>query len=88
MITPNGDGVNDTWNYPAPNKSKVHIRILNRWGEVLYDVKSFNVRWDGRTNSGLKVPDGTYFYIAEITSGQGGTTQKSGYITVLGNGSQ
>ena len=88
VITPNGDGVNDTWNYPAPNKSKVHIRILNRWGEGLYDVESFNVRWDGRTNSGLKVPDGTYFYIAEITSGQGGTTQKSGYITVLGNGSQ
>lgn len=73
-ISPNGDGVNDTWiihgieDYPDNN-----IKIFNRWGNLIYEVNNYdnivNV-WDGAVNRGLKLskmaPYGTYFYILEL----------------------
>ena len=37
--------------------------IFNRWGQQIYSWNNIKGFWDGRTSSGSKVPDGTYFYI-------------------------
>ncbi len=70
-FSPNGDGVNDNWiiegieNFPD-NK----VKIFNRWGDQIIALDRYdnvNSVWDGRNAKGNLVPDGTYFYIVEIT---------------------
>ena len=66
-FTPNGDGVNDTWNirYLAafPDAS---VSIFNRWGELLYEQNNGYLNaWDGKYK-GKKLPIGTYYYIIDL----------------------
>ncbi len=64
-ITPNGDGINDTWVIDMielfPN---CEVMIFNRWGEKLFYSKGYptSERWDG-TYKGKPLPVGTYYYI-------------------------
>ncbi len=67
-ITPNGDGVNETWNilnldlYPDND-----ITILNRWGDVIYKTAPYLDPWDG-TYKGTPVTDGTYYYLIKLNN--------------------
>jgi hypothetical protein len=52
----------------------VKFRVYNRWGVEVYNSEldnrmgefSIMINWDGRTNSGVDVPTGVYYYIADI----------------------
>lgn len=75
-ITPNGDGHNDTWvidnieEYPDNS-----VSIYNRWGSEVWNANSYNnttVIWNGNNSQGQPLPDGTYFYIVQVS----GTTYK------------
>lgn len=63
QFTPNGDGYNDFFyignvnNYPH-----FELEIFNKWGQRVHRQKESYVPWDG-TWGGIKVPDGTYYYI-------------------------
>ena len=59
VITPNSDGTNDIFqlNFPV-----IRTEIYNRWGQKLFE-SSNDAFWDGRTTTGNKVPEGTYYYI-------------------------
>ncbi|MBI2722586.1 MAG: gliding motility-associated C-terminal domain-containing protein [Bacteroidetes bacterium] len=65
-VTPNNDGVNDTWwignleNYPNNE-----VMILNRYGQLLYETKGYKNTWDGMYN-GQRLPDGTYFFVLKF----------------------
>ena len=71
-FSPNGDGVNDTWiiqNIDSPEFSNNSIEIFNRWGQLIWDASTYNNRdvvWDGLSDSGVKLSEGTYYYIANI----------------------
>jgi gliding motility-associated-like protein len=68
VITPNGDGKNDTWVLnPKINLAGSHIVIFNRWGEVVYETDNYANDWGG-TYKGTtnKVPDGTYYYVLSV----------------------
>ena len=82
-FSPNNDGINDNlvikgiYNYPN-NK----IRIMNRWGNTVYEAQSYQNDWNGKNTMGLTIggddlPVGTYFYILELGEGNG---VKKGYI--------
>jgi gliding motility-associated-like protein len=64
-FTPNGDGLNDTWNIPTLNAfSDYEIRVFNRWGQLVYLSKNKS-GWDGRLN-GKDQPTGVYPYVISI----------------------
>ena len=66
MLTPNGDGKNDTWiiqNVQLLEGSPV--MIFNRWGTKLFETSSYQNDWDG-TYNGEPLPDGSYFYVVEF----------------------
>ncbi len=68
-ISPNGDGVNDTWEIDFledfPNAS---VLIYNRWGTLLYEQKNgYQATWDG-TFEGKALPIGTYYYVIDLKS--------------------
>ncbi|MBB5634957.1 gliding motility-associated-like protein [Pedobacter cryoconitis] len=80
ILTPNGDGSNDTWIVKNiddyPNNM---VKIFDRSGRLLYVKKNYDNSWDGTFN-GSPVAEGTYYYIFFYGDGLG---QKKGYITVI-----
>jgi gliding motility-associated-like protein len=73
MITPNGDGMNDSFIVPClSDKSKVPtntISIFNQWGDEVYHASPYNNDWEG-TFAGEDLPAGTFFYILDLHDGQ------------------
>jgi gliding motility-associated-like protein len=80
VLTPNRDGMNDLFKIDLPDGvgNCTDIKVFNRWGMKVYDSYGQNSGWDGRTTTGTKVPEGTYFYIIEIN----GITKK-GSLTLM-----
>lgn len=72
-ITSNGDGHNDLWiidyiDLHLPNT----VTIYNRWGMMVWKGDNYDnstVVWNGAAQDGSVLPDGTYFYIIEVTGG-------------------
>ena len=59
VFTPNGDGINDT--YEIPNLDRYisnQLIVFNRWGNRVFEAKNYNNDWDGGT-----LPDGVYYYV-------------------------
>lgn len=40
----------------------VHLTVLNRWGNVIYDNEKYLNDWNGKDMSGKDIEDGVYFY--------------------------
>ena len=67
-ISPNADGVNDTWDIQGIESiNEYQVKILNRWGQILYSSKNNYVPWDARYNGEI-VPTSDYYYIVEVFS--------------------
>jgi len=70
VITPNADGINDTWNIKnIENIESVEIHIFNRWGDSVYSKSTTGInyankseQWDGKYE-GKDLPLGTYVYL-------------------------
>jgi gliding motility-associated-like protein len=62
-FTPNGDGINDTWDIVGLIAyQNATVDIFNRNGTPLFHSIGYPVPWDGTFNN-LPVPVGVYFYI-------------------------
>jgi gliding motility-associated-like protein len=70
VITPNGDGKNDTFVVPVQNSS---LQIYNRWGKEVLNSPDYQNNW------GKGVGNGTYFY--EIATRRGNRCK--GWVQVL-----
>ncbi|MFO7827053.1 MAG: gliding motility-associated C-terminal domain-containing protein [Bacteroidales bacterium] len=69
VFTPNNDGINDVYiaKNPLDYVKKVHMRIFNRWGELIYETRDPLINWDGSVkNSSKKVSTGVYYYICDV----------------------
>ena len=82
IITPNGDGVNDSFTIPClANYENSHICIFNRWGDEMYRNADYRNEWEGTfKDDGNTLPGGTYFYILQVNDGN--NTILSGYIFI------
>ena len=81
VITPNGDGKNDTWIIKniglTPN---AELLVYNRWGKLVYQTKNIAANpWDGKYNGKL-VPTDSYHYILYLNDG---SKARKGVITVI-----
>jgi gliding motility-associated-like protein len=69
IFTPNGDGVNDFFvPRPTPRFVKsVDFVVYNRWGDKVKTISDdIYLNWDGKSNNGKLLPDGIYFYYADV----------------------
>ncbi len=80
VFTPNNDGINDLFkvNLSGQALQNFNINIYDRWGILIFSSPSVNYKWDGRTTSGQKVVNGTYFYIIDLNG-----KQYKGAVSVL-----
>lgn len=81
VFTPNSDGENDLFIVEVPGRINqcTELIIYNRFGEIQFISTGNNLKWDGRNNVGLEVPNGEYFFTLNVKSGffsQSGTLYK------------
>lgn len=76
-ITPNDDGVNDTFVFdelllnPPDAFPDNRLIIFNRWGDIVFEQAPYDNSWDGRSDSGQDLPEGTYYYVLYLDIGEG-----------------
>lgn len=87
VFTPDGDGINDQFYIQSSGFDEYKIQIFNRWGVKLFESSASEIKWDGRTTAGIKVPDGTYFFILDAASPVR-SYHHTGFIMVLGSSSE
>jgi gliding motility-associated-like protein len=82
-LSANGDGYNDYFVIRGMEQYQDNtFTVYNRWGVAVYERRSYNNEWDGRSNSGAMLPTGTYFVVLIINGGQ---MQLSGYVDLRTN---
>lgn len=68
-FTPNGDGINDTWEIKNLNLyTGCTVEILNRYGQKVYYTTGYPKPWNGTMN-GQALPVGVYYYIIRLKPG-------------------
>lgn len=78
-FTPNADGENDLWiidyiDLHLPN----NVTVFDRWGVEVWSGDNYdnvNVVWNGTSQSGDELPDGTYYYLITV-----GTATTKGWV--------
>lgn len=82
-ITPNGDGINDTWMiYNIENHPNTTVRVFNRWGSEVFLSRDYKNDWDGHYNgSSTSLPkSASYLYQVDLNSD--GTIEYSGWLYI------
>jgi gliding motility-associated-like protein len=64
-FSPNGDGLNDTFQPKGTAIIQYQLSIYNRWGETLFSTSDFFAGWDG-TFKGKDAKDDTYTWKIDI----------------------
>ena len=87
-FTPDGDGLNDIF-YPRGRgiKRVNYFRVFNRWGELIFEQKNFNIDdrtrgWDGRFN-GKYLPPDVFVYTTEMVCDNNETFLLKGTIMII-----
>jgi len=75
-ISPNGDGLNDTFDLTGFNVTE--LSIYNRYGTKVYSKSNYINEWGGLSDNGNELPDGTYYFVIE----RSGADNKSGWIYI------
>lgn len=79
-FTPNGDGINDTWEIKYLNDYPgTVIEVYNTAGTLVYRSIGYSTPWDGKWK-GQPLPAGTYYYIMDPKNGR---ARQAGYVTIL-----
>ena len=85
-VTPNGDGINDTWQVSNIEKFKDNtVLVVDRWGNKIYYSSGYDntsVLWNGVGLNGSRVPVGTYFYTIEVRV-KGSLVRNTGFVEVI-----
>lgn len=87
-FTPNGDGLNDRFEFDVLGSVYADVKIWNRWGELIFanpqqpNGISGSNGWDG-TYKGKKAQFDTYTYQIVITFADGHQDTVAGTITIM-----
>lgn len=63
IISPNGDGKNETWNLtPLDELNQFRITIMDRQGALIYQTEDYQNDWKAETADGTPLPNGVYYF--------------------------
>ncbi len=87
-FSPNGDGMNDRFEFDILGCTTANVRIYDRWGQLLYSDAAQpngitgNKGWDGTFKGSLAEFD-TYVYQLIVTYFDGAEKQMTGTFTLM-----
>jgi gliding motility-associated-like protein len=78
-FTPNGDGINDTWEIKGLDSESLLVNVFNRYGALIFQSHGLYKPWDGLYN-GKRLPMGVYYYVINTA-----TTKRTltGWISII-----
>ena len=81
-ITPNGDGVNDTWMiYNIQQYPNSVISVYNKWGSEVFFAKNYNNDWNGYyKNETQPLPEGSYYFQIDLNGD--GKFEQDGWVYI------
>ncbi len=78
-ITPNGDGINDTWEiFGIQDYPQAAVTIYDRWGQKVFSNVGYKVPFDG---GGL--PAATYYWVIQLSQLEGVSEPYTGFLTIV-----
>ncbi|WP_298536543.1 T9SS type B sorting domain-containing protein [uncultured Algibacter sp.] len=81
FVTPNGDGIYDTWHVTGANQLPgTIVYIYDRYGKLLKTLPHNSTGWNGNYN-GQKMPSDDYWFLASIVQ-DGNTFQIKGHFAL------
>jgi gliding motility-associated-like protein len=79
-FSPNGDGINDTWNIQALDTyPEADVTVFNRYGSIVFNKKGYKIPWNG-TYDNQPLPVGTYYYVIDLKNN---TPKLSGWVLIV-----
>ena len=80
VITPNNDGINDSFDIASYYKTcqEYNLFIFNRWGDMVYEQRLTSPPFSGKSSNGDALKEGIYFYRLNYSD-----KTKSGFIHVI-----
>lgn len=80
VITPNGDGINDSLDINGYYKTcqEYNLLIYNRWGQIVYEQTISSSPFTGKSNNDTDLIDGVYYYTLTF-----GDNRKNGFIHII-----
>lgn len=86
IFTPNNDGQNDFFEIKVNGYKNYLLKIYNRWGQLIFSSDNRSNYWNGKVEQTNKdAPDGTYYYILELTDNIDKHSIYRGFLTLLRN---
>lgn len=79
-FSPNGDGLNDVFNFYGYNYKNAKLFIYNRWGDLIY--QSDGTGWDG-TYGGSPCQQDVYVYMVQWYDSKNKLKQIVGHLTLI-----
>lgn len=88
-FTPNMDGSNELF-VPIVNRfiETIDFQVYNQWGNLVFESTDPLILWNGTTENGKEVPDGTYYYTCRVieqrvTGNIEGNVLLKGHINII-----
>jgi gliding motility-associated-like protein len=82
-FTPNGDGLNDTFQPMARNyKGNYSLQVFNRWGQMVFTTTNINDGWNG-TFLNQSCKEESYIYLIKLAAGDGAEKEYKGTVTLV-----
>lgn len=83
-FTPNKDGKNEVFNpfMTPPYYKEYYMIVKNRWGQIIFESKSYNDKWDG-TFLGNNLPPDTYYFEIKLIDLDGKDYKFNGPIVLI-----
>lgn len=82
-FTPNGDGINDTWQILDLDKfPNTTVRVFNRWGHLVFSAKNYQNDWAGNYNDFNSILPESSSYYYQIDYSTDGSIDKEGWLYI------
>ncbi len=84
-ITPNGDGVNDSWtlSHAVAGFRTAELLVFSREGNKVFEADPSVTPFRGKNDSGDPLSEGVYYYVLRLFKLDNSTTERTGYIHVV-----
>ena len=82
-FTPNGDGYNDAFKIVGESVYEPHMKIFNKDGMIVYEIKSVNQTWNGTDGTGYYCQNGIYNWILTYKDDKGFNHIQKGHIVLI-----
>lgn len=84
-FSPNDDGINDLFRVSAEGVAEYHIRIFNRWGDIVFESTDHLEPWNGSGAEGSDFYGGNsnYVYYIRARMRTGERIEERGTVTLL-----